>query len=134
MLENKKCILVIDDDDDVCQIIKEKFGFLGYKVLTALDGAEGLKKTEEGKPDCVLLDICIPKGEDGWTYLCKLRSYRHDDPQEQARIRKTPVIIITGSGVTKQQLFEFQGISGFIEKPLDLTNLRSEVEDALRER
>ena len=134
MPENKKCVLVIDDEDDVCQIIKEKFELLGYRVLTALDGAEGLKKTEEDKPDCVLLDICIPKGEDGWTYLCKLRSYCHNDLQKQTRIRKTPVIIITGSGVTKQQLFEFQGISGFIEKPLDLANLRSEVEHVLRMR
>ena len=132
MLENKKCLLVIDDEDDVCQIIKEKFELLGYKVLTALDGAEGFQKTGESKPDCVLLDIRIPKGEDGLTYLRKLRSYRHDDLQEQTRIRKTPVIMLTGSGVTMQPLFELEGISYFIEKPFDLANLQGKVEHALR--
>jgi CheY-like chemotaxis protein len=132
MLENKKCLLVIDDEDDVCQIIKEKFELLGYKVLTALDGAEGFQKAEDGKPDCVLLDIRIPKGEDGLTFLRKLRSYRHDDLQEQSRVRKTPVIMLTGSGVTMQPLFELEGISYFIEKPFDLSNLQSKVEHALR--
>ena len=132
MPENKKCLLVVDDEDDVWQIIKEKFELLGYKVLTALDGAEGFRKTEEGKPDCVLLDIRIPKGEDGLTYLRKLRSYRHEDLQEQTRIRKTLVIILTGAGATMQPLFELEGISGFIEKPFDLASLRDKVEHVLR--
>lgn len=132
MSNDKKCLLVIDDEEDVCQIVQGKFELLGYKVLTALDGIEGFQKTEQCKPDCVLLDIRIPKGEDGLTYLRKLRSYRHEDPQEQTRMRKTPVIIITGTGVTMQQLFEFEGISGFIEKPFDLATLRSKVEYVLR--
>lgn len=148
MPERVKCLLVIDDDDNVCQIVKEKFENLGYRVLTAPDGAEGLRKTVEEKPQCVLLDVRIPKGEDGVTYFRKLRSYRHEDPQEQARIRMTPVIILTGVGATMQSFFELeqisgfiekpfdpdgsQGIRGFIEKPFDLTQLRLEVERVLR--
>ncbi|HOW88387.1 MAG TPA: response regulator [Candidatus Omnitrophota bacterium] len=134
MAEKKKCVLVIDDEDDVCQIIKEKFEHLGYRVLTANDGAEGFRKTEEERPDCVLLDIRIPKGEDGLTYLRKVRSYRHDDLQEQTRMRKTPVIMLTGAGATMQTLFELEGISGFIEKPFDLANLQGKVESVLRTR
>jgi CheY-like chemotaxis protein len=132
MSENEKCILIIDDEDDVCQIVKEKFENLGYKVLTANDGAEGYQKTEEGKPDCVLLDIRMKGGEDGLTFLRKLRSYRHEDLQEQTRIRKTPVIMLTGSGVTMQSLFELEGIKAFIEKPFDLTNLQTQIEHILR--
>ena len=127
----EKNILVIDDEDHVCQILKEKFEHLGYKVLTALEGAEGLRKTIEGKPHCVLLDIFILKGEGGLTYLRKLRSYCHADPQEQTRIRETPVIVLTGTGTTMQPLFEFERISGFIEKPFDFENLRSKVEQVL---
>lgn len=132
MSQDKRCLLIVDDEDDVCQIVKEKFEHLGYQVLTANDGAEGFVRTEEGKPDCVLLDIRIPKGEDGLTYLRKLRSYRHDDLQEQTRIRKTPVIMLTGAGATMQPLFELEGISGFIEKPFDLANLQTKVEHILR--
>ena len=134
MAENKECLLIIDDEDDVCQIVKEKFEHLGYKVLTANDGAEGFRKTEEGKPSCVMLDVRIPKGEDGLTYLRKIRSYRHEDLQEQTRVRKTPVIMLTGAGATMQPLFELEGISGFIEKPFELANLQAKVEHILRTR
>jgi CheY-like chemotaxis protein len=132
MSENEKCILVIDDEEDVCQIIKERFESCGYKVLTAADGAEGFRRTKEGKPDCVLLDILIPQGEDGLTYLRKVRFYHHEDLQEQARIRQTPVIMLTGAGQKMKPLFEFEGISGFVEKPFDLALLQGKVEHVLR--
>lgn len=131
MPENKKCILVIDDDDNLCQIIKEQFEVLGYQVLIAYEGAEGFKKTVEGKPDCVILDILIPQGEDGISYLRKVRSYCHDDPQEQKRMRKTPVIVLTGTGVSQKKVFEAEGINGFIQKPFDLTNMRTKIEHVL---
>ena len=134
MGENKKCILVIDDEDDVCQLIMEKFERLGYKVLTASDGAEGFQKTVEGKPDCVLLDIRIPKSEDGLAYLRRVRSYCHDDPQEQIRMRKTPVFILTGAGTSMQTLFESEGISGFIEKPFEIAALRSKIQNLINPR
>ena len=133
MAADGKCILVIDDEDDICQIIKTKFESLGYRVLSANDGAEGFEQTEAGRPDCVLLDIRIPHGVDGLTYLRKLRSYRHDDLAVENKMRKTPVIILTGVGAaTMQPLFELEGISGFIEKPFDLSNLQSKVEHVLK--
>jgi CheY-like chemotaxis protein len=132
MPENKKCILIIDDEEDVCQIVRERFEFLGYKVLTAADGVEGLRKTEKEKPDCVLLDILIPKGEDGLTYLRKIRFYHHNDLQKETRVRKTPVIVLTGAGIKMRPLLEYEGISGFIEKPFDLANLQAKVEGVLR--
>ncbi|MFH1800921.1 MAG: response regulator [Candidatus Omnitrophota bacterium] len=134
MSEHQKCLLIIDDEDDVCQIVKERFGRLGYKVVTANDGAEGFQKAEEEKPDCVLLDIRIPGGQDGLTFLRNLRSYRHVDLEEQDRVRKIPVIVLTGAGVTMQPLFEIEGIKGFIEKPFDLSNLQTKVEHILRTR
>jgi CheY-like chemotaxis protein len=129
-----KTILVIDDEDHICQILKEKFELLGHNVLTALEGAEGLLKTVEGKPDCVILDICILKGEGGLTYIRKLRSYSHTNPQEQTRIRETPVVVLTGTGKTLEPLFESEKISGFLEKPFDFGNLREKVEQALQMR
>ena len=134
MTENQKCILVIDDEDSFCQVVKTRFEHWGYKVLIAHEGGEGFKQTEEGKPDCVLLDIRIPKGESGLSYLHKLRSYRHEDLQEQTRIRKTPVIVLTGAGTEMQPLFELEGISGFIEKPFDFANLKTKIEHVLRVR
>jgi len=132
MTENSKSILVIDDEDDVCQIVKARFESLGYKVLTANEGVEGFRKIETSKPDVVLVDVRIPQGEDGLTFLRRLRSYRHDDIALQTRIRKTPVIILTGVGATMRSLFELEGISGYIEKPFDLANLQTKVEQVLQ--
>jgi two-component system alkaline phosphatase synthesis response regulator PhoP len=129
-----KTILVIDDEEHLCEILKEKFEQLGHHVLTALEGAEGLLKTVEGKPDCVILDIYILKGEGGLSYIRKLRSYCHTDTQEQARIRETPVVVLTGKGNTMKPLFELEKISGFLEKPFDFGNLREKVEQVLRTR
>ena len=131
MAENKRCLLIIDDEDGVCQIIKARCEPLGYKVLIAHEGAEGLRKAEEEKPDCVLLDIRIPVGEDGLTFLRRIRSYRHDDPQEQTRMRKTPVIVLTATGNAMQTAFEMEGISGFIEKPFNVTSLHRKIQQVL---
>ena len=131
MNKKQKRLLVVDDDENLCLIVKEKFGALGYQVLTANEGAEGIRRTEEGKPDCVILDIKITHGEDGLTYLRKLRSYCHADPSEQARIRNTPVIVLTGFGAGMKSVFEFEGIHGFLEKPFNLKNLQDKIESAI---
>lgn len=83
-------------------------------------------------PDCVILDIRIPKGVDGLTYLRKIRAYAHPDLQRQERIRKTPVIVLTGTGTTMQALFEQEGISGFVEKPFNLVHLQGKIEEVLQ--
>jgi two-component system alkaline phosphatase synthesis response regulator PhoP len=131
MAESKKCVLIIDDDKDVCQIIKVRFESLGYKVVTAYEGAEGFRKTEAEKPDCVLLDIRIPQGEDGLTYLRRIRSYCHDNLQEQSRVRKIPVIVLTAAGDAMKTVFEIEGISGFIKKPFNIASLHSKIQQIL---
>ena len=108
-----------------------RFEALGYRVLVASEGAEGLRQTEKEKPDCVLLDILIPKGENGLTYLRKLRSYHHNDPKEQSRMRETPVIVLTAAGASMKTSFELEGISGFIEKPFHVTSLHTKIQEIL---
>jgi CheY-like chemotaxis protein len=134
MSQYGKCLLIIDDEDDICQIVKGKFEQLGYKVLIAHSVDEGFRKTEKEKPDCVLLDNCIPGSEGGFAFLRKLRRYDHGDSYEQNRMRSTPVIVITGSGAELQPLFDMEKISAFVEKPFDLGNLQTKVEQALRTR
>lgn len=132
MIEKKRSILIIDDEDGVCQTLKARLEPLGYEVLIAYEGAEGFRKTEAEKPDCVLLDIRIPVGEDGLTYLRKIRSYRHDNPGEQIRMRQTPVIVLTAIGNAMQPIFELEGISGYIEKPFNVASLHSKLQKILK--
>ena len=56
----KKTILVIEDDLDVLSVIIKHLDYLGYNVMTATDGMEGLKRLESGGYDLVITDIVMP--------------------------------------------------------------------------
>jgi len=55
-----KTILVVDDEPDIRQSVKIILEVNGYKVVTAVDGDDCLKKLNEYKPDLILLDIMMP--------------------------------------------------------------------------
>lgn len=57
----KKCILVVEDEQDIQSLYKQFLTDAGFEVDTASDGEEGLAKISAGKADVVLLDIMMPK-------------------------------------------------------------------------
>lgn len=57
---NKKTILVIEDDADVLAMLLKHLEYLGYTVLSAVDGMEGLKLIEREDYDLVITDIVMP--------------------------------------------------------------------------
>lgn len=59
-MENKKLILLVDDNKDFLEILSTKLTLAGFKTETALNGMEGLKKLEKIKPDLVVLDLEMP--------------------------------------------------------------------------
>jgi CheY-like chemotaxis protein len=85
--EQKKKILVIEDDQDVLAMIIKHLEYLGYKVITATDGMEGLKQLESAEYDLVITDIVMPyvSGVGVVTALKEKRPH-------------IPVIAITGYG------------------------------------
>lgn len=68
----KKRILVIDDDQAVCNMLEKFLSRKRYQAITALSGEEGIKKVEEERPHIVLLDIKMP-GIDGIETLKRIR-------------------------------------------------------------
>jgi CheY-like chemotaxis protein len=96
-------------------------------ITLAYDGQDGFKKATELIPDCILLDIRMPKGENGLTFLRRLRAFRDEDVDKQLRIRKIPVVILTGAGDQMKSLFQQEGISDYIDKPFDSENLKNRI-------
>lgn len=83
-------ILIVEDDQILLQMYKDKFEIGKFEVVTALDGAEGLNMALEQHPDLILLDLAMPK-MDGMTVMRKLR--------EDAWGKAVPVIILTNLNI-----------------------------------
>ena len=73
MAENKKTILVVEDEQSMANALMDKIKLLGFKSVWAKDGEEGLMMALENKPDLILLDLLMPKmnGLDMMTQLRK---------------------------------------------------------------
>jgi DNA-binding response OmpR family regulator len=79
-------VLLVEDDPAVLEMYRLKLELDGYRVNTAQDGEDGLKKAGSLKPDIIFLDIRLPK-MDGLEVLRKLRAEDHT--------RNIPVIILS---------------------------------------
>src|SRR3990167_10792388 len=82
----KKKILVIDDEEAVLKMYKEKLDSEGFETLTASDGTAGLELIRTKKPDLVLLDIIMPK----YNGLDVLKDIKAD-----GKMKTTPVYLLT---------------------------------------
>ena len=114
-------ILVIDDDPNICDILKTHFESEGCEVLTANDGVEGVTVFKTAAPDIVLLDIMMPK-LDGQQVLAEIR-------KDSAK----PVIMVTAKGEVFDKVLGLEmGADDFVVKPFDLKELSARVKAVLR--
>lgn len=88
--ENKKRILIVEDDQTLIEMYKEKLKMEGFSVSTVMDGKKALVKIKKGA-DLVLLDILMP-GLNGFEVLKRMRSYRNEGKKQ------TPVLVLTNIG------------------------------------
>lgn len=89
MTEDKKLILLVEDDTFLAGMYKTKFEMEGFSVVTAEDGLKGFQQAKEIKPDIILLDILLPK-MDGFEVLDKIRVSKD--------LQHIPVIMLTNLG------------------------------------
>ncbi len=123
-MDGQKKILIIDDEEDIQKLLKIRLEQESFIVITASDGEKGVKLAELEMPDLILLDIMMPK-VDGYSCLKEIR-----------RIQKTknmPVLMMSGKEEEKvRDLFAFQKISGYLEKPFELDNLVAKIKEILK--
>jgi CheY-like chemotaxis protein len=104
-----KTVLVVDGDDDHHRICGAYLPHLGYRVLSARAGAEGLRMAREHRPDLVLLDVLLP-GLDGRRVVDALQA----DPATRA----IPVLLVTAA-VNWKALWGggWESLAGVVTKP-----------------
>lgn len=114
-------ILVVDDELNICELLKLYLENEGYTVFTANDGQAAVTAFQQKAPDLVLLDIMLPK-MDGWQ-VCR-------------EIRKTssaPIIMLTAKGETEDKVSGLEmGADDYIVKPFEVKELLARVHAVLR--
>ena len=112
----KKKILVIDDDQRIVELIRHTVTMFGkYDVLVAYDGVQGLERFQSERPDCVIVDVMMPR-MDGFQVV---RAIRGDG--ESAH---TPLIILSALSEEVDQLTgKFSGVDEYMTKPFRLSVL-----------
>lgn len=114
-------ILIVDDQQEICDVVQEYLTGEEYRVSTAHDGAGMRRVLAQGPVDLVILDLMLP-GEDGLTLA---RSLRSDSG--------IGIIILTGRGETVDRIIGLEmGADDYLPKPFHLRELLARVKAVLR--
>lgn len=123
-MDGQKKILIIDDEEDIQKLLKIRFQQENFSVVTANDGDVGVKVAEQEVPDLIILDIMMPK-MDGYSCLKEIRKL--------PKVKNVPVLMLSGKEEEKvRDLFAFQKIDGYVEKPFELDDILSKVKEILK--
>jgi two-component system, OmpR family, alkaline phosphatase synthesis response regulator PhoP len=123
-VQQKKTILVVDDERDLLDLIEYNLKKEGYDVLKAEDGVEGIRMAKKYKPDLVLLDIMMPK-MDGLEACERIRA--------DEDIMHTPIIFLTAKSDEKTEVTGLNlGADDFLTKPISTAKLVSRITAVLR--
>ncbi len=125
MADQRKLVLIIDDESDFREIFKVKLSSVGMRVETAVNGEEGVRKAKQLKPDLILMDVKMPI-MDGAQALMSLR----DDPDT----KNLKVVFLTSLGDPRQEMqalnrrfSEELGAQGYLRKTDNLDAIYQQV-------
>ena len=125
-MQNPLKILVIDDSPTICLFMTRALEKAGYRVITASSGTEGLRKTFQELPHCVILDVVLP-GMSGFSLCRQIRSY---DPQ-----RRISIIMISTKNTPLDHSWGLrQGADRYLPKPFTDEMLINTVNEVIQAR
>lgn len=114
LAEDRKRVLVIDDDLPLRGMLAAALDKHGFQVLLAGDGAEGQRALMIHKPDVVLLDLAMPD-VNGWDLLQRLK--------ESGHLGQVPIIVVSAHLRIEPQAVLQMGVSAILPKPFNLPEL-----------
>ncbi len=121
-----RCVLLVEDEDQLRRVMKDLLERDGYKVAEARDGAQALDEVDRSAPDLIMLDLNLP-GLDGYGVLQRLRA--------RPNTSQIPVIVLTAKGDEDNEVRVFQlGAVDFLTKPFRARALSARLESVLGRR
>ncbi len=119
-MDNKK-ILIVDDDKNICELLRLYLEKDGFRTLVAHDGQQALQCAQINNPDLILLDIMMPV-LDGWQVCREIR-----------KNSKVPIIMLTAKGETFDKVLGLElGADDYVTKPFDSKEVVARIKAVLR--
>lgn len=123
MMESPKKILVVDDELEWVDSLRESLEKCGYSVLTAGDGISAVELARAEMPDLILLDLMLPT-LDGYRVLKLLKA--------DERYQAIPIIVITARSAAEDWALALEcGADGCLTKPIKVDGLLERVRSVL---
>jgi DNA-binding response OmpR family regulator len=120
-MSDKGKLLIVEDDADLVKALEVYFARVGYEVISAADGLEGLRTLYDERPDIVLLDIAMPK-MNGWDVCQRIRE-----------LSNVPIVILTARVTEDERVRGLKlGADDYVVKPFSLKELEARLEAVMR--
>ena len=118
-------ILVVEDTEDNRQIIRDLLSSVGYELIEATDGAEGVALAQSHRPDLILMDIQLPQ-MDGYEATRQIRAI--------PELARTPIIAVTSYALSGDEAkTRAAGCDGYVAKPFSPRQLLAKIREFLPE-
>ncbi|MCQ2451436.1 MAG: response regulator transcription factor [Clostridia bacterium] len=119
-MDNAK-ILIVDDDRNICELLRLYLEKDGFSTIVANNGAQAIEFVKKYSPDLILLDIMMPE-LDGWQ-VCRMLRKEYD----------TPIIMLTAKGEVFDKILGLElGADDYISKPFDTKEVIARIKAVLR--
>lgn len=114
-------ILIVDDDENICELLRLYLEKDGFDTIVANDGEQAVDFAAKYSPDLILLDIMLPK-LDGWQVCREIR-----------KTSETPIIMLTAKGETFDKILGLElGADDYVSKPFDTKEVIARIKAVLR--
>ena len=114
-------ILIVDDDENICELLRLYLEKDGFDTVVAGDGEQAVEYAAKYSPDLILLDIMLPK-LDGWQVCREIR-----------KTSETPIIMLTAKGETFDKILGLElGADDYVSKPFDTKEVIARIKAVLR--
>lgn len=115
-----KTVLLVEDNEDNLIVYRTILDHVGYRVIEARDGEEGVARARAELPDLILMDVSLPK-MDGWEATRRIKA--------DVETRQIPIIAVTAHALDDDREKAIQvGCDGYLAKPVAPRRVVEEVE------